>query len=167
LTAIKLLILDVDGVLTDGRLPYGVEGCEAKTFFVQDGGALRLWLSFGGEAAVISGRQSPVVETRCKELGIRRVVQGVSAKLPAYETIRDEAMVSDESIAYVGDDLLDVAPMQRCGYPIAVANALPPVKRVAHYVTRHSGGEGAVAEAVERILRHNGTWHAAMNRIEA
>jgi 3-deoxy-D-manno-octulosonate 8-phosphate phosphatase (KDO 8-P phosphatase) len=167
LTTIKLLILDVDGVLTDGRLPYDLEGGERKTFFVQDGGAVRLWLSFGGTAAVISGRKSPVVEARCKELEIERVVQGVSEKMSAYETIRDEAMVTDDAIAYVGDDLLDIAPMQRCGYPIAVANALPAVKRVARHVTRRRGGEGAVAEAVERILRHNGTWHAAMNRIEA
>ncbi|HKQ50644.1 MAG TPA: HAD hydrolase family protein [Phycisphaerae bacterium] len=167
MTTIKLLILDVDGVLTDGRLPYASEGCESKTFFVQDGGALRLWLSSGGEAAVISGRQSPVVDTRCKELGVRQLVQGVSDKVPAYEKIRDEALVSDEAIAYVGDDLLDIAPMQRCGYPIAVANALPTVKRVARYVTRRRGGEGAVAEAVERIMRHNGTWAAALNRIES
>lgn len=167
MTTIKLLILDVDGVLTDGRLPYENGGGESKTFFVQDGGAVRLWLSFGGTAAVISGRKSPIVEARCKELGIERVVQGVSEKMSAYETIREEVLLSDDAIAYVGDDLLDIAPMQRCGYAIAVANALPPVKRVARYVTRRCGGEGAVAEAIERILRHNGTWHAAMNRVEA
>lgn len=167
MTTIKLLILDVDGVLTDGRLPYEPHGGEAKTFFVQDGGAIRLWISTGGEVAVISGRQSSAVETRCQELGIRQITQGVNDKGPAYEKIRDEALVTDDAIAYVGDDLLDMAPMQRCGYPIAVANALPPVKRVARYITRRRGGEGAVAEAVERVMRHNGTWSAALNRIES
>jgi 3-deoxy-D-manno-octulosonate 8-phosphate phosphatase (KDO 8-P phosphatase) len=167
LATITLLILDVDGVMTDGRLPYEAGGCEIKTFYVQDGGALRLWQSAGGEVAVISGRQSPAVETRCKELGIRHLVQGVADKLPAYETIRRELSLKDEAISFVGDDLLDIPPMRRCGYPIAVANALPVVKRAARYVTRRAGGEGAVPEAIERLLRHNGAWSSALGRFEA
>ncbi len=167
MATIKLLILDVDGVMTDGRLPYDADGCEIKTFYVQDGGGIHLWQSAGGEVAVISGRQSPAALTRCKELGIRQVVQGVADKLPAYEAIRREASINDDAVGFIGDDLLDVPPMRRCGYPIAVENAVPAVKRVAHYVTQRRGGEGAIAEAIERLMRHNGTWSAALARFEA
>lgn len=164
---IKLLILDVDGVLTDGRLLYDAGGCASRAFHVQDGGPIRLWQSIGGEVAVISGRQSPAVESRCKELGIRHVFQGVSDKVPAYESIRTALSVEDEEIAFIGDDLLDVPPMRRCGYPIAVESAAPAAKRVARYVTQRRGGEAAVAEAIERLLRHNGAWSDVLSRFEA
>ncbi len=167
LTTIKLLILDVDGVLTDGRLPYDAGGCDTKIFHVQDGGPIRLWQSTGGEVAVISGRQSPAVETRCKELGIRQVFQGVNDKVPPYESIREALSIEDDEIAFIGDDLLDVPPMRRCGYPIAVENAVPSAKRVARYVTQRRGGEAAVAEAIERLLRHNGVWSDVLSRFEA
>ena len=167
MATIKLLILDVDGVMTDGRLPYDAHGCEIKTFYVHDGGAIRLWQSTGGQIAVISGRQSPAVEVRCKELGIRHLVQGVTDKMPAYEAIRRDLSVNDDAIGFVGDDLLDVPPMRRCGYPIAVANALPVVKRAARYVTKRGGGDGAIPEAIERLLRHNGAWSSALSRFEA
>lgn len=167
LSSIKLLILDVDGVMTSGALAYCAAGNEKKTFYVQDGSAVGLWKKAGGTVAIISGRKSEAVEARARDLSIATVVQGVLDKIPAYETICRQAGVSDEEVSFVGDALLDVDPMQRCGYPIAVANALPRVKRVARYVTRRPGGEGAVAEAVERLLRHNGTWPEVLTRRQA
>lgn len=158
---IRLIILDVDGVLTTGALPYTAAGSEEKTFFVQDGGAIRLWQKAGGRVALVSGRQSPAVEARARELGIEPVLQGVLDKLPAYESICCSLDVRDEEACFIGDDALDVPPMRRCGYPVAVANALPIVKRAARYVTRRRGGEGAVAEAIERLMRHNGNAPAA------
>jgi 3-deoxy-D-manno-octulosonate 8-phosphate phosphatase (KDO 8-P phosphatase) len=155
LPKIRLLILDVDGVLTTGALSYGAEGEAAKVFYVQDGAALRQWQAAGGRVALISGRQSEAVTVRAKELGIESVVQGVSEKMAAYETVCREAGVSDAETSFVGDDELDLAPMRRCGYPIAVANATPRVKRAARYVTRRGGGGGAASEVVERLLRHN------------
>ncbi|MFQ5430368.1 MAG: KdsC family phosphatase [Phycisphaerae bacterium] len=164
MTRIKLLILDVDGVLTSGALPYDASDDISKTFHVQDGTAVRLWHDTGGLAAIISGRQAEGVERRAKDLGINIVVQGVSDKLPAYDAVRSRADAEDDAVAVIGDDLLDLPLMRRCGYPIAVENAVPRVKRAARYVTRRRGGEGAIAEAVERLLRLNGTWHRVMER---
>ena len=152
---IKLLILDVDGVMTRGDLPYDANGNKIKTFYVQDGGAIRSWIKAGNLAAIISGRTSPAVETRAKDLGITLVYQKVWDKLPVYESLRKDTGVGDTEIAYIGDDLLDVPPMRRCGYPIAVANAVPAAKRAARYVTRAAGGEGAVLEAITRLMRYN------------
>lgn len=160
----KLLILDVDGVLTGGDLPYDAGGNSFKSFHVQDGGAVRLWQNAGGLVAVISGRLSPAVEARARELGIEHVVQGVTDKQPAYETFLQRAGVTDPETSVVGDDLLDIPLMRRCGYSIAVANALPLVKRSARYVTRRRGGQGAIAEAVERLMRLNGTWSDAVRK---
>ena len=164
LPSIKLLILDVDGVMTTGALAYSATGNEEKTFYVQDGGAIGLWKKAGGKVAIISGRKSEAVEARGRDLGIATVVQGVHDKMPVYETVCRQAGVSDEEVSFVGDALLDIEPMRRCGYPIAVANALARVKRVARYVTRRRGGEGAVAEAVEQLLRHNGVWPEVLTR---
>lgn len=162
---IELLILDVDGVLTNGDLPYDASGGDAcKTFHVQDGGAIRLWQSLGGQVALLSGRQSAAVVARARDLDIKLVTQGVTDKLPAYEAICKAAGVSNAQTSFVGDDWVDLPPMQRCGYPIAVANACPAVKRVSRYVTRRCGGAGAVTEAIERLLRHNGTWQTATAR---
>ncbi|MBN2563540.1 MAG: HAD hydrolase family protein [Phycisphaerae bacterium] len=155
---IRLLILDVDGVLTTGELPYCAAGSEVKVFHVQDGGAIRLWQAAGGVVAVISGRESPAVAARAKDLGIDFVAQGVVDKLPAYEAACREVGLTDAEVSVVGDDLPDLPPMRRCGYPIAVANAVPLVKRAARHVTQRRGGEGAVAEAIERLLRHDGMW---------
>jgi len=163
LSLIKLLILDVDGVLTTGELPYDAGGNEVKLFYVQDGGAVKRWRAAGGQLAVISGRESPAVLSRAKDLGITSVTQGVADKIGPYEAVCRECCVTDDEVSVVGDALLDIAPMHRCGYPIAVANALPAVKRAARYVTRQYGGRGAVTEAIERLLRHNGTWSDVMS----
>lgn len=156
LARIKLLILDVDGVLTDGGLPYTAEGNEIKVFNVQDGAAIRAWQAAGGLAAIISGRQSPAVDRRAKDLGIAYVEQSVAEKLPVYEALCRRLGVKDDEVCMVGDDLPDLGSMNRCGYPVAVANAIPAVKRIARRVTNRRGGDGAVAEVVRRLLRHNG-----------
>lgn len=155
LAVIKLLILDVDGVLTSGELSYDDRGCLTKTFHVQDGGAIRLWQKAGGQVAIISGRASAAVTERARELQIDMVFQGAGDKLPAFEAFSRQAGVSDAETCFVGDDLLDIPPMRRCGYPIAVANAVPRVKREAKYITDRRGGDGAIAEVVHRLLRHN------------
>jgi 3-deoxy-D-manno-octulosonate 8-phosphate phosphatase (KDO 8-P phosphatase) len=157
LARIKLLILDVDGVLTDGGLPYSATGNEIKVFNVQDGAAIRAWQAVGGLAAIISGRQSPAVDGRAKDLGIAYVHQSVAQKLPVYEALCRQLGVKDEEVCMIGDDLPDLGPMSRCGCPIAVANAVPLVKRAACHVTQRHGGDGAVAEAVRRLLRRNET----------
>ena len=167
LRPIKLLILDVDGVITSGRLPYDQHGNTIKEFHVQDGGAIRLWQQAGGQVAIISGRQSAAVAARAAELDIQLIAQGVGDKLPVFESFCKEAKVPAAETAFIGDDLLDIAPMRRCGYPIAVANAVPLVKRAAEYVTRRAGGSGAIAEAVERLLRRNGTWSSVTRRWSA
>jgi 3-deoxy-D-manno-octulosonate 8-phosphate phosphatase (KDO 8-P phosphatase) len=167
LTKIKLLILDVDGVLTTGGLPYEARGNEIKVFHVQDGAAIRRWQAAGGLVAIISGRQSPAVMSRAKDLGIAHVEQGVTDKLPVYEETCALTGVCEEEVAFVGDDLMDLAPMQRCGYPVAVANAVPQVKRAARFITRRRGGEGAVGEAIERLMRHNGVWPEVLRRYDS
>jgi 3-deoxy-D-manno-octulosonate 8-phosphate phosphatase (KDO 8-P phosphatase) len=155
---IELLILDVDGVLTDGRLIMASDGEPAKPFHAQDGCAIKLWQHCGGKAAILSGRPSAAAARRAAELGIEHIRTGAPDKLSAYIEILSSLGLGDSVVAYVGDDLPDVGPMRRCGLPIAVANAVPAVKQVSQYVTRRRGGEGAVAEVVELLLRKQKRW---------
>jgi len=153
LDAINLLVLDVDGVLTDGAIVMSESGSLIKAFDAQDGYALKLWQRAGHEVAIISGRETPVVAQRAAELGIKAVRQSCSDKLAVYERLLETLGSNDAAVCYVGDDLPDLPPMRRCAFPVAVANAVPGVKQVAQYVTRRCGGTGAVAETIERILR--------------
>lgn len=164
LTLIRLLILDVDGVLTAGSLLYEAAGNIEKVFYVQDGGAIRLWQRMGGQVAIISGRTSPAVTTRAMDLGVTHLHMKVEDKLPVFESVTRETGVAAGETAFMGDDLLDLAPMRRCGYPIAPANAVATVKRAARYVTRRAGGAGAVNEAIERLMRHNGWWDGMLRQ---
>lgn len=152
MTSIDLVILDVDGVLTDGRVTFAAGDEPAKAFYVRDGLAVKRWMKAGGRVAILSGRSERSVELRAKELGIEEVHTGVSDKFRGYEAIKTSMGCGDEAIAYVGDDLPDIPPMRSCGWAVAVANAAPAVKRVAHYVTRCKGGDGAVAEVLELLL---------------
>ncbi|MBI1792250.1 MAG: HAD hydrolase family protein [Acidobacteria bacterium] len=167
---IKLLLMDVDGVLTDGRL-YNVPDAsgnmvETKGFDSQDGIALQ-WLAWHGIAAgVISGRVSPAVEVRAKQCKMRYVYQGHIEKVPILEEILADARVDRSEVAYIGDDLTDVVIMHRVGLAVATANARPEVQREAHYVTAASGGSGAVREAIELILRAQGYWEAILQKYE-
>lgn len=155
---IELLILDVDGVLTDGRLVLTESGDLIKTFHVLDGGGIRLWRESGRQVALVTARSSPAVARRAGELAIELIEQGQDNKLVGYEAVCRRAGVADEAVCYVGDDFLDLGPMRRSGYPAAVANAAPEVKRAASYVTERPGGAGAVREIVRHLLVRDGQW---------
>jgi len=156
--AISLLVLDVDGVLTDGRIVLDGAGNEIKRFHVRDGSAVTFWQRAGGRVAILSGRRSDTVSRRAAELGIEIVEQAANDKLAGYERVLARAGARDEQTCYVGDDLLDLAPMRRCGYPVAVADAADEIKRIAAYVTQRPGGHGAVREIVEHLLKRQGQW---------
>jgi len=157
---VQLLIFDVDGVLTDGRIVPAEGGDTQKFFSSQDGYAIKFWRTQNRKVALISGRKSKLVERRAEELGIDYVQTGIEDKGLAFTSQLRSAGVSADQAAYVGDDFPDLAVMKRCGVPIAVANAIPEIKRAAAYVTQRPGGMGAAAEIVEWILRLEGKWSA-------
>lgn len=167
---VKLLLMDVDGVLTNGRL-YNVPGpdgqmVETKGFDSQDGIALQ-WLSWNGiRTGVISGRQSPATAERARQVKMTYVYQGHIEKIPILEEILADAKVTPDEVAYIGDDFTDTVIMHRVGFAIAVANARPEVKGEAHYVTAASGGEGAVREVIELILKARGLWDGILKKYE-
>jgi 3-deoxy-D-manno-octulosonate 8-phosphate phosphatase (KDO 8-P phosphatase) len=158
--AIELLVMDVDGVLTDGRIVYGDRGEEIKAFHVRDGSGIKLWLKQGKRAAVLTGRKSPIVERRAAELGIGAVIQGADDKLPAFEALLRKEGVTAAQTAYIGDDLPDVPILRRAGLAAAVADACAEARAAAHVVTQACGGQGAVRELVELLLSHQGRWQA-------
>jgi len=167
---IKLLLMDVDGVLTDGRLinvPAPGGGMfETKAFDSQDGIALQ-WLSWNGIATgVISGRLSPATEERARQVKMSYVYQGHIEKIPNLEEILAKSGIQPEETAYAGDDLTDVVVMRRVGLAIATANARPEVKRAAHYITSVPGGRGAVREIGELLLQAQGLWSAILKKYE-
>jgi len=167
---IKLLLMDVDGVLTDGRLinvPAPGGGMfETKAFDSQDGIALQ-WLSWNGIATgVISGRLSPATEERARQVKMSYVYQGHIEKIPILEEILAKSGIQPEETAYAGDDLTDVVVMRRVGLAIATANARPEVKRAAHYITSVPGGRGAVREIGELLLQAQGLWSAILKKYE-
>lgn len=153
---VRLIVLDVDGVLTDGGLYYEAEGLTMKRFAVLDGIGIRLAKSVGIEVAVISGMASACVAKRLEVLGITEYHGGFDNKVTVLEGIRSKMGLNWDEIAYVGDDWVDLAPMLRVGFPVAVANAMPDVKDVARYVTVQSGGHGAVRELVDLVLMAQG-----------
>jgi len=159
---VRLLLLDVDGVLTDGRILFMPDGSgglmESKSFHVADGAGIALAHSAGLGTGLVSRRTSPAVTERARELGIDRVHQGVGEKAAAVEAIAAEAGVSLDAVAFVGDDLVDLPAMLRVGFPVAVENAPEEVRSRAAYVTEAPGGHGAVREVVEVILRAQGKW---------
>jgi 3-deoxy-D-manno-octulosonate 8-phosphate phosphatase (KDO 8-P phosphatase) len=167
---VRLLLMDVDGVLTDGKL-YSVPGpheqmVETKGFNAQDGISLQ-WLSWKGlKTGVISGRDSPATETRAKQCKMTYIYQGHIEKIPILEEILADAKIPGSEVAYIGDDFTDVVIMNRVGLSIATANARPEVKRSAKYVTQASGGDGAVREVVELLLRAQGHWEWLMHKYE-
>ena len=168
---IRLLLLDVDGVLTDGHiylqsLPDGT-AAEMKVFSAYDGAGLKLARAAGLRTGLITGRDSAAVSRRAREVGMDFVYQDRAEKLGAYEEILREAGVHNAEVAYVGDDLPDLPVLERVGLAIAVANAAPEVKRAAHYVTARSGGAGAVREVVELLLKAQGKWEQAIRLARA
>jgi 3-deoxy-D-manno-octulosonate 8-phosphate phosphatase (KDO 8-P phosphatase) len=149
---IKLLLLDVDGVLTDGRLYYGPGGEAIKTFDVRDGYGLKLWHEAGFRSGIISGRNSDIVSFRAAELKMSFVYQGNDDKIAAFDELMKEAGVQTDEIAFVGDDTLDIPVFERVGLAIAVADAHEKVRSTAHYITKARGGRGAVREVIDLLL---------------
>jgi 3-deoxy-D-manno-octulosonate 8-phosphate phosphatase (KDO 8-P phosphatase) len=169
-TNVRLLLMDVDGVLTDGKLyhlPDGAGGVwETKGFDSRDGNGLR-WLTwYGIRTGVISGRLSPATVERAQQLSMSYVYQGHIEKLPILEEIVADAQIDPSQVAYVGDDLTDAVIMKRVGLGIAVANARPEVKRIANWTTSANGGEGAIREVVELLLVAQGKWPEILRKYE-
>jgi 3-deoxy-D-manno-octulosonate 8-phosphate phosphatase (KDO 8-P phosphatase) len=167
---IKMLLMDVDGVLTDGRL-YNFPDrdgniVETKGFDSQDGIALQWMSRYGIKTGVISGRISPATAERARQAKMTYVYQGYTEKIPILEEILADAKMSKDEIAYIGDDLTDVVIMHRVGFAVATANARVEVKREAHYVTQQPGGSGAVREVIELILQAKGLWAEVLRHYE-
>lgn len=155
---VRLLILDVDGVLTDGKIIMDDQGFESKHFDVRDGHGLKLLKRYQIEVALITGRRSSVVEYRAKDLGIEEVYQGIWNKVEVYEQILRKMNLNPEQTAFVGDDIVDIPVMRRVGFAVAVRNAVEDTRKAAHFVTRGRGGRGAVREVCELILKVQGHW---------
>ncbi len=160
---IRLVIFDVDGVLTDGSLFFGDDGQEYKAFHSRDGHGMKMLHSTGVEIGIITGRTSKVVEHRMNNLGIQHVYQGQLDKLPAYEELLAQLGLKPEQSAYVGDDVVDLPILTRAGLAIAVQDAHPLVKQHAHWTTEHGGGRGAARDVCEMIMAAQGTLDAKLN----
>lgn len=161
---IQLAIFDVDGVMTDGRLYFGNDGNEVKAFHIRDGQGIKMLLDSGVEVAVISGRHAVSVERRMADLGIRHVWLGIHDKLAAFQNLLAQLNLSADQAAYTGDDLIDLAVMNRAGLAIAVQDADPFVKQHAHWQTPSRGGRGAVREVCELLLEARGQLAATRER---
>lgn len=161
---IRLVIFDVDGVLTDGSLFLGDDGQEYKAFNSRDGHGMVMLQESGVQLAVITGRTSNVVQMRMESLGVSDVYQGYRNKLPAYEELKQRRSLDDAQIAYVGDDVVDLPIMRRVGLAIAVADAQAAVREQAHWCTSASGGRGAAREVCELILQAQGALDQIMAR---
>lgn len=155
---IRLLLLDVDGVLTDGRIIYDNNGVESKAFNVRDGHGLKMVQRAGVRVGIITGRESQVVTRRAQELGIEFVYQGAKDKMVPYDEILRLTGLKDEQVAYVGDDIVDLQVLRRVGCAFTVADACEDVKPYADYVTSAAGGCGAVREICDMLLRESGRW---------
>ena len=161
---ITLLLMDCDGVLTDGRLWLTADGDEQKAFHSHDGQGISLFHRAGLKTGIISGRTSSAVERRAHELGMSYVRQGAKDKIKALDEILAEAGVSADECAYIGDDLPDIPVMRRVGFAVAVADAVEATRQAAHYVTTLPGGHGAVREVTDLILKTQGRWEELMRR---
>ena len=167
---VRLLLMDVDGVLTDGKL-YNVPGpdgkmAETKGFDSQDGIGLQWLARLGIITGLISGRVSPATEERARQCKFRYIYQGHTEKIPIVNEILADARIDPSQVAYIGDDFTDVVVMRRVGLAIATANARPEVKAIAHYVTSVPGGQGAVRESIELLLKAQGRWPEILKHYE-
>ncbi len=163
--AIDWLVLDVDGVLTDGMLYTGDNGVEWQAFHVHDGHGIRMWQWAGKDVAVISGRTSGAAAARCADLGIARVYQGVKDKHEALRSLLDAAATTASRVCYCGDEVLDIGMFRAVGLAVAVADAVPDAVAAAHMVTTRPGGRGAVREVVDYLLKVQGRWDKASQRL--
>ncbi|MEW5914101.1 MAG: HAD-IIIA family hydrolase [Thermodesulfobacteriota bacterium] len=161
---IKLLVLDIDGVLTDGRVVYDDSGREIKFFDIKDGHGLKLLQRAGYGIVLLSGRKSAANRARAQELGIAALIEDAKIKLPVLEKIMAQLKLQPEEVAYMGDDLIDLPPMRACGLAMAPADAWDPVKQAAHWIASRPGGQGAVREACEFLLKSSGKWDEVTER---
>lgn len=161
---IRLLVLDCDGVLTDGRILLLPDGGETKFFDVRDGHAMVMAERAGLPIAIISGRESAVVRTRARELKVAHLYEKAWSKKEPYEKVLSDEGVTDKEVCYVGDDVVDIPLMRRAGLAVAVSDAAEEAKNYAHYVTRLEGGRGAVREVIELILKSQNKWDELMAR---
>lgn len=162
---IQLVILDVDGVMSDGRIVIDDNGVQSRNFDIKDGMGVVALKMLGVEVAIITSKRSGAVRHRAEELKITRFYEGVKKKLEAYAEILEEMGISDAQVCYVGDDLVDLSMMKRVGFPVAVADAVPDVKKHAKYVTEARGGYGAVREVAEKILKSQDKWDKLLSKI--
>ncbi len=161
---IRLLILDCDGVLTDGRIILLPDGDETKAFDVKDGHAIVMAKRAGLPTAIISGRKSSIVRARARELGVAHLHEMAWVKKEPYEKILAEENIVDEEVCYVGDDVVDIPLLRRSGLGVAVADAVEEVKQHSHLITSRMGGRGAVREVIEFILKAQNKWDEALAR---
>ena len=164
LANIEMLVMDVDGVLTDGSLVIHADGGETKSFSSLDGHGIRMWKRAGLGVALISGRASEPTQRRAEQLGIEHVFQDCHHKRPVLEKLLEQLDLPPEKAAYIGDDLTDLPVIRYVGFGVAVANAVAEVKRYADYVTARPGGQGAVREVIEHLLKKSGRWPKLMER---
>lgn len=163
---IKVLVLDVDGVLTDGSIAFtGIIDIETKYFHVHDGLGISLWHKAGFHTILISGRNAQCVATRAKELNIAHIKQGSKNKIADLEKFLLKLGLTSDEACFVGDDLGDISVMKHVGYSIAVQNAVKEVQQIANWTTSKSGGNGAVREAIEHLMRANNTWTQSVSSI--
>ncbi len=160
---VKLLLMDVDGVLTDGKIIYDSQGNETKVFDVKDGFAIVLFEKMGYKTGILTARGSRVVRIRAKDLAIHRVYLNASPKIDVFPKILKDFKLSAEAVCYIGDDLPDYQVMKAAGFSVAVNNAVPEIKAVADYVTQNAGGHGAVREVIHLILKSQGRWDQAVS----
>ncbi len=161
---VKILVLDVDGVLTDGRIIYGNYGDELKNFDVNDGLGILLVKRSGLKCVILTAKASKIVAKRAKELGIDKVYQGFHYKAVALEKIRKKFKINDEDICFVGDDLIDIPVLKKAGLAVCPPNAMDEVRPFAHFITKKRGGHGAVREVCDLILKAQGTWESVTAR---
>ena len=161
---IRLLLLDVDGVLTDGRIIIDDRGVESKHFHVRDGQGISLLMRAGIEVGFITARSSRAVSRRAKELGVRLVHQGVKDKLQTYNDVKRGRGLADEQIAYVGDDIIDLAILRQAGLAVLVADGCPELTFAVDFITDAAGGNGAVREVAELLLKAQGKWPSLTDR---
>jgi 3-deoxy-D-manno-octulosonate 8-phosphate phosphatase (KDO 8-P phosphatase) len=164
LADIEMLVLDVDGVLTDGTIIINGDGSESKFFNSLDGHGIRMWQRAGLKVAFLSGRSTQAAKHRAKQLEVEYCLQDCHNKLDSLKKLLEQLGLSAERIAYVGDDLMDLPVIRYVGFGVAVANAVDEVKRYADYVTTRTGGRGAVREVIEYILKNSGRWQELMKR---
>lgn len=165
LGAVRLLALDVDGVLTDGGIQIGAQGELYKRFNVRDGLGIKMLQAAGIDIAIITGRRSEIVAARCAELGIKRVTQGARFKVPAFNALLEETGLTAEEVAYMGDDVPDLPLLMRAGFAATPADGVADLDGVVHWRATRKGGDGAVRELAELILRSRGLWDALVRDI--